>query len=237
MNKHLRASPLKASLIRILTQCKWHKWPSPDHVLNNQFEEIPINPPSVTQMGAKKKGGKAKKAKQEEEEALRKQKAPLVRERFDKIYAVYSIAEKDDPHEIISEDDIPHFIRSLGIYPTNTRLREIIESVKDEEAPTCFFGPKLEEVLTPLIIEAMLNPTSELAAPSEEALQVALKSLDLEHKGHLTEGDFRTLLSNNAEKLDPDELEPAVDEAVNPATGVVDLDRYAGRLLYNAKIF
>jgi Ca2+-binding EF-hand superfamily protein len=188
-------------------------------------------------MPAKKKSGKAKKAKLEEEEALRKQKAPIVRERFDNLYAVYSIAEKDDPHEIISEEDLPHFIRSLGIYPTNARLREIIELVKDEEAPNCYFAPKLEEVLTPLIIEAMLNPTSDLAPPSEEALLLALKSLDLEHKGHLTEGDFRTLLSNNGEKLDPDELEPAVDEAVNPATGVVDIDRYAGRLLYNAKLF
>jgi Ca2+-binding EF-hand superfamily protein len=112
-----------------------------------------------------------------------------------------------------------------------------MDLVKDEEAPNCYFAPKLEEVLTPLVIEAMLNPTSDLAAPSEDALLLALKSLDIEHKGHLTEGDFRTILSNNGEKLDPDELEPAVDEAVNPATGVVDLDRYAGRLLYNAKLF
>jgi Ca2+-binding EF-hand superfamily protein len=92
-------------------------------------------------------------------------------------------------------------------------------------------------VLAPLIVDAMLDPTSELAPPSEEQLLIALHSLDLEHKGHLTEGDFRMLLSNNGEKLDPDELEPAVDEAVNPATGVVDLDRYAGRLLYNSKLF
>jgi Ca2+-binding EF-hand superfamily protein len=188
-------------------------------------------------MGAKKKGGKAKKARLEEEEALKRQKAPEVRARFDNLYSVYSIAEKDDPHDIISEEDLPHFIRSLGLYPTNARLREITELLKDEEAPNCYFAPKLEEVLTPLVIEAMLNPASDLAAPSEDALMLALKSLDIEHKGHLTEGDFRTLLSNNGEKLDPDELEPAVDEAVNPATGVVDLARYGGRLLYNSKLF
>jgi Ca2+-binding EF-hand superfamily protein len=188
-------------------------------------------------MGAKKKGGKTKKAKQEEEEALRRQKAPQVRARFDSLYTVYSIAEKDDPHDIISEEEWPHFVRSLGLCPTNAQLREITEKCKDDEAPNCFFAPKIEEVLTPLVIEAMLNPTSDFAPPSEETLLLALRSLDIEHKGHLTEGDFRTLLSNNGEKLDPDELEPAVEEAVNPATGVVDLERYAGRLLYNSKLF
>lgn len=184
-----------------------------------------------------KKGAKGKKGKQGEEENLRKQKIPEVLARFEELYTVYSTAEKDDPQEVITEEDFPHFVRSLGIYPTNAKLREIAEQCREEEGATCFFGQKLEEVLTPLVIEAMLNPTSELAPPSEEQLLLALKSLDLEHKGHLTEGDFRTLLSNNGEKLDPDELEPAVDEAVNPATGVVDLDRYAGRLLYNSKIF
>jgi Ca2+-binding EF-hand superfamily protein len=184
-----------------------------------------------------KAAGRSKKAKQEEEEALRKEKVPEVRARFESLYPVYDVAEKDDQHEIISEDDFPHFVRSLGLYPTNARLREIADLCREEEGAGCFLGPKLEEILTPLVIEAMLNPASDLAPPSEEQLLLALKSLDLEHKGHLTEGDFRTLLSNSGEKLDPDELEPAVDEAVNPATGVVDLDRYAGRLLYNSKLF
>jgi Ca2+-binding EF-hand superfamily protein len=187
-------------------------------------------------MGAKK-AGKSKKAKQEEEEALRKSKVPEIRTRFETLYEIYSIAEKDDPHEIISEEDFPHFARSLGLYPSNARLREIADQCRDEDGGNCYYAPKLEEVLIPLVVEAMLNPTSDLAPPSEEQLLLALKSLDLEHKGHLTEGDFRTLLANNGEKLDPDELEPAVDEALNPATGVVDLERYAGRLLYNSKVF
>lgn len=184
-----------------------------------------------------KKGAKARRAKQEEEENFRKAKIPEVMKRFEALYNIYSIAEKDDTQEVISEEDFPHFVRSLGIYPTNARLKEIADQCREEEGATCFLGQKLEEVLTPLIIDAMLNPTSELAPPSEEQLLMALKSLDLEHKGHLTEGDFRTLLANNGEKFEPDELEPAVDEAVNPATGVVDLERYAGRLLYNSKIF
>jgi Ca2+-binding EF-hand superfamily protein len=191
-------------------------------------------------MPAKKKAKRAargKKGKLEEEDAVRKQKVPEVRQRFDSLYPVYSVAEKDDAHEVISEEDFPHFVRSLGIYPTNAKLREIAELCKDEEAPGCFLAPKLEEVLTPLVIEALVNPTSELAPPSEEQLSIALKSLDLEHKGHLTEGDFRTLLSNSGEELDADELDSAVDEAINPATGVVDFDRYAGRLLHNSRVF
>jgi Ca2+-binding EF-hand superfamily protein len=187
--------------------------------------------------GRGKKGARARKAKLEEEEALRKQKIPEVMARFSYLYGIYSVAEKDEEHEVISEEDFPQFVRSLGLFPTNAKLREIGDLCREEEGASCYYAPKLEAVLAPLVIDAMLNPNSELAPPSEDVLLTALKSLDLEHKGHLTEGDFRTLLSNNGEKLDPDELEPAVDEAVNPATGVVDLERYAGRLLYNSKIF
>lgn len=181
----------------------------------------------------KGKGGRARKARLEEEEHLRQQKIPEVRARFDTLLDIYD----PEVNGYINEEDFPDFIRSLGLYPTNAKLHDIASQCREEEGANFFTVTKLEEVLTPLIIDSMLNPTSELAPPTEEQLLLALKSLDLEHKGHLTEGDFRTLLSNNGEKLDPDELEPAVDEAVNPATGVVDLERYAGRLLYNSKLF
>jgi Ca2+-binding EF-hand superfamily protein len=186
-------------------------------------------------MPAKGKG-KSKKAKTEEEEAMKRKKIPEVQKRFQTLYSVYSVTE-DDGRNVIGEEDFPYFVRSLGIFPTNEKLHEIAEQCKNEEMPNCYLTSKVEEVLTPLVIEAMLNPSSDLAPPSEDLIMLALKSLDLNHKGHLTEGDFRTLLSNNGEKLDPDELEPAVEEAVNPATGVVDFQRYTGRLLYNSKIF
>ncbi|OHT08825.1 EF hand family protein [Tritrichomonas foetus] len=183
-------------------------------------------------MPAKGKGAKAKKARLEEEENLRKQKLPEVLQRFNYLYEIYD----QEALGTISEEDFPFFVRSLGLYPTNAKLRELGDQCREKDGDAFYANNKLEAVLTPLVVEVLLNPNHELAPPSEEQLKLALKSLDLEHKGHLTEGDFRTLLSNNGEKLDPDELEPAVDEAVNPATGVVDLDRYAGRLLMNSKL-
>lgn len=183
---------------------------------------------------SKKSSKKGKnKAKTEEEELIRQQKADTVIERFKTLYQIYD----QDETGSIGEDDFGDFVRSLGLYPTNAKLKELADECKEEGADGCYPTTKLESVLAPLVVEAILNPTSELAPPSEEQLLLALKSLDLDHKGHLAEGDFRTLLSTNGEKLDPEELEPAVDEAVNPATGVVDLERYASRLLYNSKLF
>lgn len=179
-----------------------------------------------------KKGKGAKKGRLEEEENLRKSKLPEVLQRFNYLYEIYD----QEATGSISEEDFPYFVRSLGLCPTNAKLRELADQCRDNEGDSFYPTQRMESVLTPLVVEVMLNPNSELAPPSEEQLRMALKSLDLEHKGHLTEGDFRTLLSNNGEKFDPDELEPAVDEAVNPATGVVDLDRYAGRLLNNSKL-
>lgn len=183
-------------------------------------------------MPAKKKKGKSK-AKAEEEELIRQQHVDGVRARFESLYDVY---DPDDAGSI-NDEDFADFVRSLGLYPTNERLNELAHQCKDDETLTFFTTAKLEEVLIPLVIDAILNPTSDMAPPAEDEVMMALRSLDLEHKGHLTEGDFRTLLTNHGERLDPDELERAVEEAVNPATGVVDLDRYAGRLLYNSKLF
>lgn len=183
-------------------------------------------------MPAKKGKKGAKKGRLEEEENLRKQKLPEVLRRFNYLYEIYD----QEATGSISEEDFPYFVRSLGLCPTNAKLRELANQCRANEGDADYKIVKIEEVLTPLVVEVLLNPNSELAPPSEEQLRTALRSLDLEHKGHLTEGDFRTLLSSNGEKLDPDELEPAVDEAVNPATGVVDLDRYAGRLLNNSKL-
>ena len=183
-------------------------------------------------MPKKRKGAKAKKARMEEEENLKKQKLPEVLQRFNFLYEIYD----QEALGTISEDDFPFFVRSLGLFPSNAKLKELADQCREKEDDQFFVNSKLEEVLTPLVIDVLLNPNSELAPPSEELLQKALLSLDLEHKGHLTEADFRAILANNGEKFDPDELEPTLDEAINPVTGVIDLKRYAGRLLHNSKL-
>jgi hypothetical protein len=54
----------------------------------------------------------------------------------------------------------------------------------------------------------------------------AFKSLDLNQKSHLTGCDFRIMISNKSRKSDPDELGPAVEEAMHPASGIVDFQQY-----------
>ena len=153
-----------------------------------------------------RKKGKGRKGKTEEEDIIRQQKVEEVKRRFDYLYEIYD----PDDSGAIPEEHFGNFVRSLGLYPTNAKLKELSSICREEEGQAFFNAQKLETELIPLVIEAMLEPNSELAAPSEEMLLMALKSLDVEHKGHLTEGDFRTILSSNGEKLDPVELQPAV---------------------------
>ena len=54
---------------------------------------------------------------------------------------------------------------------------------KEEEGQNFFSSNKLETILVPLVIDSLLIPNSELAPPTEEQLILALKSLDIEHKG------------------------------------------------------
>lgn len=180
-----------------------------------------------------KKGKGKGKGKQEEEDAIRLSYEPEVIKRFQTLYEIYD----EDDTESIKEEDFNFFVRSLGLCPTNAKLKELAAQCREDESQTFFTRQKLEEVLKPLVIESIVNPEFELSPPTEEQLILALKSLDLEHHGHLKEGDFRTILSSNGEKFDPDELDKAAEKALISNTGVVDLEAYAGKLLYSDKLF
>lgn len=180
-----------------------------------------------------KKGKKGKgKGKKDEEDQIRNSLIPEVQRRFTYLFEIYDIEKLGT----IAAEDFPDFVRSLGLCPTNAKMNELADLCREKEGDDYFVNSFIEQHLTPLVIDVMVNPNNELAPPKDELLTLALKSLDLEHKGHLTEGDFRTTLANNGEALDPDEIDPALDEALNRVTGVIDFDRYANKMLYNSHL-
>lgn len=171
-------------------------------------------------------------SKKDDEDRIRKDLLPEVAQRFTYLYEIYD----QENLGTIAEEDFPALVRSLGLCPTNAKMSELSEICKENKEDYFFVNSRLEEILTPLVLDVMLNPNHELAPPSDELLKLALQTLDLEKKGHLTEGDYRTVLSNNGEKLDPDEIEPGLDEAINPASGIVDFNEYAGKMLHNSHL-
>lgn len=186
----------------------------------------------MTSRTKKSKKGKGKgKGKKEEEDQIRESLIPEVRKRFTYLFEIY------DPENqgIILAEDFPDLVRSLGLCPTNAKMQELADLCRDKPGVD-FENNLVEQNLTPLVIDVMVNPNHELAPPSNELLTLALKSLDIEHKGHLTEGDFRTQLASNGEALNPEEIEPALDEAINPKTGLIEFDRYAGKMLYDSRL-
>ena len=180
-----------------------------------------------------KKGKGKGKAKQEEEDAIRLSYEPQATKRFEKLFAIYDPDETDS----IKDDDFNFFVRALGLYPSNAKLKELAAQCRDDETQAYYTRAKLVEVLRPLLIETFVNPTHELSAPSEEQLILALQSLDSQHQGHLTDGEFRTALSGGGERFDPEELEDAVAAAIYGDSGVVEIEKYAGKLLYDDKLF
>lgn len=179
-----------------------------------------------------KKGKNKGKGKKEEEEQIRNGLIPEVQKRFTYLFEIYDF----DKRGTIAAEDFPDLVRSLGLCPTNAKMNELANLCRENEGDDFFVNSLIEQNLTSLVIDVMTNPNHELAPPSDELLTLALKSLDLEHKGHLTEGDFRTTLTNNGEVFDPEEIDPALDEAINPKTGLIEFDRYAGKMLYDSRL-
>lgn len=187
----------------------------------------------TSRVSKKSKKGKNKgKGKKEEEEQIRNGLIPEVHQRFTYLFEIYDFEKLGT----IAAEDFPDLVRSLGLCPTNAKMNELADLCREKEGDDYFINSYIEQHLTPLVIDVMVNPNHELAPPSNELLTMALKSLDLEHKGHLTEGDFRTTLTNNGEAFNPDEIDPALDEALNPKTGIIEFDRYANKMLYNSHL-
>ena len=180
-----------------------------------------------------KKGKGKRNARQEEEDAIRLSYEPEATKRFEKLFTIYDPDETDS----IKDEDFNFFVRALGLYPTNSKLKELAAQCREDDSQSYFTRAKLVEVLRPLLIETFVNPTFELSAPSEEQLILALQSLDSQHQGHLTDGEFRTALSGGGERFDPEELEDAVGAAIYGDSGVVEIEKYAGKLLYDDKLF
>ncbi|XP_066500940.1 dynein regulatory complex protein 8 isoform X1 [Hoplias malabaricus] len=111
--------------------------------------------------------------------------------------------------------EVGTIIRSLGCFPTEAELHDVIAEIEEEE-PTGFVRfEKFLPTMTRLLLEHRFRPVSE------DLLLQAFEVLDQEKKGHLDPEELSRYLTQEGEVFSVEEVEEMMSAAVDPERNVV----------------
>ncbi|CAG9761703.1 unnamed protein product [Ceutorhynchus assimilis] len=122
--------------------------------------------------------------------------------------------------------EIGTIIRGLGCCPTEAEIQEIIVGVENPETPGSVHLSKFLPYVSQLITEHKYEPASP------ETLLEAFRTLDPEQHGFLTKDYISTLMTQDGEPFNQDELDEMLEIAIDPHTHTIPYEYYINQLMY-----
>jgi Ca2+-binding EF-hand superfamily protein len=111
--------------------------------------------------------------------------------------------------------EIGTIMRSLGCYPTEAELHDLIAEVEEDE-PTGFIRfEKFQPMMVRVLTERRYRPANE------EQLLKAFTVLDKEQKGHLTVDELRKYMMEEGEHFTQEEMDEMLQASVDPEKEVI----------------
>lgn len=142
------------------------------------------------------------------------EKDPVLAEINKKIEEAFDIFDHEGS-KTVDVREVGTIIRSLGCYPSEAELHDMLQEVEEEE-PTGFVRfQKLQPMMARVLLERRYQPATE------EQLVKAFEVLDQDKKSQLTAEELKKLLTEEGEPFSADELEELLTAAVDPDKGVV----------------
>uniref|UniRef100_A0A8B9UZR0 EF-hand calcium binding domain 2 n=1 Tax=Anas zonorhyncha TaxID=75864 RepID=A0A8B9UZR0_9AVES len=117
--------------------------------------------------------------------------------------------------------EIGSIVRSLGCFPTEAELQELLAKVEEEEEPTGYIH--LEKFL-PVMTKVLLN-RSYRPIP-EDVLLHAFEALDENKCGYLTKDELVKHMTEEGEPFTEEEIEEMLSSALDPETNTVHYRDY-----------
>ncbi|KAG5857363.1 dynein regulatory complex protein 8 [Anguilla rostrata] len=121
----------------------------------------------------------------------------------------------DESNKTVDVREIGTIIRSLGCFPTEAELHEIITEIEEEELTGFIRFEKFLPVMTKVLMERKFRPIPE------ELLLQAFEVLDQEKKGYLEPEELKKFMTQEGEPFSHDEMEEMLSAAVDPDKNVV----------------
>ncbi|XP_069706982.1 dynein regulatory complex protein 8 [Phaenicophaeus curvirostris] len=121
--------------------------------------------------------------------------------------------------------EIGSIIRSLGCFPTEAEVQEVLAKV-EEEPPTGYFHlEKFLPVMMKVILDRRYPPVPE------DVLLHAFEALDQNKCGYITKEDLEKYLTEEGEPFTQEEMEDMVSAALDPETNTVHYRDYIEKLV------
>ncbi|XP_061089572.1 dynein regulatory complex protein 8 isoform X1 [Conger conger] len=154
-----------------------------------------------------------------------------------KISAAFNLFD-DESNTTVDVREVGTIIRSLGCFPTEAELHEILTEIEDEELTGLVRLEKFLPVMTKVLMERKFRPVPE------ELLLQAFEVLDQEKKGYLEPEELKRFMTqevplhllniNNlcetGEPFSNDEMEEMLSAAVDPDKNVIFYKDFVGMM-------
>eukprot|EP00736_Rhodelphis_marinus_P001243 Rmarinus@m.16562 len=127
--------------------------------------------------------------------------------------------------------EVGTIVRSLGINPTEAKLRELINEIVDDE-PTGFVQfEKFESMMVPVLKQVQQgNPAQEFVRHSEGVILQAFRLFDPEETGFIDAEQLKDLLMSKGEQFFQEEVDEMMRDAMDHVTGKVAYEDFAEKL-------
>ncbi|BBN14395.1 hypothetical protein MPTK1_6g11320 [Marchantia polymorpha subsp. ruderalis] len=133
----------------------------------------------------------------------------------------------------ISEADVPNVMRSIGINPTETQIKTLIEYAKGQDLPTCSKGFLTYENFEQRIAETLQKEPELWVRKTKEEILVAMNTL-CDNKSQIEADKLKKILMAKGDVMTDPEGSAMLRTARDRDTGMVYIDEYADILSKDA---
>ncbi|PKU48042.1 ef-hand calcium-binding domain-containing protein 2 [Limosa lapponica baueri] len=123
--------------------------------------------------------------------------------------------------------EIGSIVRSLGCFPTEAELHELLARVEEEEPTGYIHLEKFLPVMTKVLLDRSYRPIPE------DVLLHAFEALDENKCGYITKEDLVKYLTEEGEPFTQEEMEDMLSAALDPETNTVRYRDYVSMMLHD----
>ncbi|XP_036399016.1 dynein regulatory complex protein 8 isoform X1 [Megalops cyprinoides] len=138
----------------------------------------------------------------------------IVKEVHKKISEAFDLFD-DECNKTVDVREIGTIIRSLGCFPTEAELHEVITEIEEEEPTGYIRFEKFLPTMTNVLMERRFRPIPE------DLLLQAFEVLDQGKKGYLEPEELKKYMTQEGEPFNQDEMEEMLSAAVDPDKNVI----------------
>ncbi|XP_027030394.1 dynein regulatory complex protein 8 [Tachysurus fulvidraco] len=140
-----------------------------------------------------------------------------------RISSVFDVFDHESNHTVDIRE-IGTIIRSLGCFPTEAELHDIIAEIEEEEATGFIQFEKFLPVMTKILMDNKFRPIPE------DLLLQAFEVLDQQKNGHLEPEELTKYLTQEGEPFSHEEMEEMLSAALDPDKQVVFYREFVGMM-------